>query len=125
MRKKILKVKQMQKSGTEAIRTQLQPSKSKREITKITNSQNTKKHVVKRLSSSFPKGGHSAIENHNKNNALERSEIINSNDTELYSNLKVNSIDHFRCMCLVVRKPAFCICENKDGDQLGSNCTAD
>ena len=35
------KVKSMQRSGTEAIRTQLQPSKPKREITNITNSQNT------------------------------------------------------------------------------------
>ena len=26
---------------------------------------------------------------------------------------------------LVVRKPAFCICENEDADQLRSNCTAD
>ena len=33
----------MQRSGTEAIRTQIQPSKPKREITKITNSQNTKR----------------------------------------------------------------------------------
>ena len=33
-----LKVKRMQRSGTEAIRTQLQPSKPKREITNITNS---------------------------------------------------------------------------------------
>ena len=33
----------MQRSGTEAIRTQLQPSKSKREITNITSSQNTKR----------------------------------------------------------------------------------
>ena len=24
-----------------------------------------------------------------------------------------------------MRKPAFCICENKDADQLRSNCTAD
>ena len=30
----------MQKPETEAIRTQIQPSKPKREITKITNSQN-------------------------------------------------------------------------------------
>ena len=29
-------------SGTEAIRTQTQPSKPKREITKLANSQNTK-----------------------------------------------------------------------------------
>ena len=36
------KVKSMQRSGTEAIRTQIQYSKPKREITNITNSQNTK-----------------------------------------------------------------------------------
>ena len=28
-------------------------------------------------------------------------------------------------LSLVVRKPAFCICENKDADQLRSNCAAD
>ena len=28
-------------------------------------------------------------------------------------------------MSLVMRKPAFCICENKDADQLHSNCAAD
>ena len=28
-------------------------------------------------------------------------------------------------MSLIVRKPAFCICENKDADQLRSNCAAD
>ena len=33
----------MQRSGTEAIRNQIQPSKPKREITKVTNSQNTKR----------------------------------------------------------------------------------
>ena len=37
-----LKVKCMQRPGTEAIKTQIQPSKPKREITKITNIQNTK-----------------------------------------------------------------------------------
>ena len=37
----MVKVKSMQILGTEAIRTQIQPSKPKREITKITNSQNT------------------------------------------------------------------------------------
>ena len=29
------------------------------------------------------------------------------------------------CMSRVMRKPAFCICENKDADQLRSNRTAD
>ena len=28
-------------------------------------------------------------------------------------------------LSLVMRKPAFCICENKDSDQLRSNCAAD
>ena len=35
----------MQRSGTEAIRTKLQPSKPKREIINITNSQNTKENI--------------------------------------------------------------------------------
>ena len=45
-------VKSMQRPGTEAIRTQNQPSKPKREITKITKSQ---KQPCEQL---FPKGGH-------------------------------------------------------------------
>ena len=28
-------------------------------------------------------------------------------------------------MSIVVRTPAFCICENKDADQLRSDCAAD
>ena len=28
-------------------------------------------------------------------------------------------------MSIIMRKPAFCICENKDVDQLPSNCEAD
>ena len=52
----------MQRSGTEAIRTQIQPSKSKREINNSTDSQNTKGNMVNRVSSYFPKGGHSATE---------------------------------------------------------------
>ena len=39
----------MQRSGTEAIRTQLQPSKPKREITNIANSQNAKRTIVNRV----------------------------------------------------------------------------
>ena len=37
------KVKSMQRSGIEAIRTQIQPSKPNREIPKITKNQNTKR----------------------------------------------------------------------------------
>ena len=39
----------MQRLGTEAIRTQLQPSKPKREITNIAKSQNTKRTIVNRV----------------------------------------------------------------------------
>ena len=38
-----IKVKSMQRSGTEAFRTQIQPSGPKQEITNITNSQSTKR----------------------------------------------------------------------------------
>ena len=51
----VLKVKSMQKSETEAIRTQIQPSKPKREITKITNSQNTKRTYGQPNEQLFPK----------------------------------------------------------------------
>ena len=63
-----IKLKSMQRSGTKAIRTQIQPSKPAREITKITNSQNTKRTYGQRVSSYFPKGGHSATQNRNKHN---------------------------------------------------------
>ena len=54
------KVQSIQRSGTEAIRTQIQPSKPKMEITKITNSKNTNEHMVNRVSSYFQKGDDSA-----------------------------------------------------------------
>ena len=38
-----VKLKSMQRSGTVAIRTKIQPSKPKRVIINITNSQNTKR----------------------------------------------------------------------------------
>ena len=50
----------MQRPGTETIRTQIQPSKPKRQITKITNSQG--EHMVNLMSSPFSKGGHSATQ---------------------------------------------------------------
>ena len=36
-----------------------------------------------------------------------------------------NGIDKQEYMSLVMRKPAFCICENKDADQLRGNREAD
>ena len=53
--KMILKVKIMQSSGTEAIRNQIQASKPKREIIKITNSQNTKRTYGQPSEQLFPK----------------------------------------------------------------------
>ena len=47
-------VKIMQRSGTEAIRTQTQPSKPKREITNITNSQNKKRTYGQPTKQLFP-----------------------------------------------------------------------
>ena len=45
----------MQRSGTEEARTQIQPSKPKREITNITNSQNTKRTYGQTSDQLFPK----------------------------------------------------------------------
>ena len=95
----IIKVKSTQRPGTEATRTQTQPTKPKREITNTTNSQNTKRthgqpseqlypkrwplsnrnrtkhntntHKVKLHRNSDTKK--QATEDHNKTTALERS----------------------------------------------------
>ena len=53
--KEYIKVKPMQRSETEAIRTKIQPSKPKRGITKITNSQNTKRTYGQPSKQLFPK----------------------------------------------------------------------
>ena len=63
-----LKVKSMQRSGTEATRAQIQTSKPKRDITNITNKQNTKRTYGQPNEQLFPKGGHSATETELKNN---------------------------------------------------------
>ena len=52
----------MQRSGTKAIRTQFQPSKPKRKITNIRNSQNTKRTYGQPSEQLFPKIGHSTTE---------------------------------------------------------------
>ena len=58
----------MQRSGTEAIRTQLQPSKPKREITNITNSQNTKITYGQPSEQLFPKRWPLSNRNRTKHN---------------------------------------------------------
>ena len=45
----------MQRPGTEAIRTKIEPSRPKREITKIANSQNTKRTYGQPSEQLFPK----------------------------------------------------------------------
>ena len=52
---KYIKVKSRQRSGTEAIRTQLQRSKPKREITNITNTQTSKRTHSQPSEQLFPK----------------------------------------------------------------------
>ena len=60
------KVKSMQRSGTEAITAQIQLSK--REITNITNSQNTKRTYGQPSEQIFPKRWPLSIQNQTKNN---------------------------------------------------------
>ena len=62
------KVRRMQRSGTEAIRTQTKPSKPKREITKITNSQNTERTHSQPSEQLFPKRWPLSNRNRTKNN---------------------------------------------------------
>ena len=51
----LLKVKCVQRSGTAAIRTQIQPLKPKRETSIVTNSQNTKRIYGQTSDQLFPK----------------------------------------------------------------------
>ena len=63
-----IKVKSMQRPGTEAIRTQIQPSKQNQEITKITNSQNTKRTYGQPSEQLFTKWWPLSNPNRTKNN---------------------------------------------------------
>ena len=58
----------MQISGTEAIRTQLQPPKPEREITNITNSQNAKRTHGQPSGQLFPKRRSLSNRNRTRNN---------------------------------------------------------
>ena len=58
----------MQSSGTEATRNQTQPPKPKREITNITNSQNTKRTHGQPSEQLFPKRWPLSNRNRMKNN---------------------------------------------------------
>ena len=58
----------MQRPATEAIRTLIQPSNPKREITKITNSQNTNRACGQPSKQLFPKRRQLSNPNRTKNN---------------------------------------------------------
>ena len=69
----------MQRSGTEAIRNQLKPSKPKREIINITNSQNTKRTYGQASEQLFPKKWQLSNRNRTKN--------INTREVARHQNL--------------------------------------
>ena len=77
----LIKVKSMQGPGTKAIRTQIQPSKSKREITKITNSQNTKRIYGQPSEQLFPKRWPLSNPNRTKDNMNTRKQNVNKTPT--------------------------------------------
>ena len=58
----------MQRSGTQANRTKIQPSKQKREIINITNSQNTNRTYGQPSEQLFPKRWQLSNRNRTKNN---------------------------------------------------------
>ena len=60
--------KKYARPGTEGVRTQIQPSKPKREITKITNGQNTKRTYGQPSEQLFPKRWPLSSPNRTKNN---------------------------------------------------------
>ena len=63
-----MQVKSMERSGTEAFRTQIQPTIPKREIPKITNSQTTKRTYGQPIEQLFPKRWPLSSPNRTKNN---------------------------------------------------------
>ena len=75
----LIEVKSMQRSGTEATRTQLQPSKPKREITNITSSQNTKRTYSQPSEQLFPKRWSLSNRNRNKHNMSTRKVKLHGN----------------------------------------------
>ena len=69
----------MQRSGTEATRTQIQPSKPKREITKIINGQHTKRTYGQPSEQLFPRNW--PLSNPNRTNILWTHVRLNVNET--------------------------------------------
>ena len=88
----------MQRSGAEAIRTQFQPIKPKREITKITSSQTTKRTYDQQSEQLFPKMWPLSNPNRTKDNILS----TKRNAMFLFAILGVKNIDFKKCFNSVV-----------------------
>ena len=71
------KVKRMQRSGTEAVRTKLQPSKPKR---KITNSQNTKRTYGQPSEQLYPKSRPLSNKNRTQMSLVVRKPVFGGSD---------------------------------------------
>ena len=84
----------MQRSGTEAIRTKLQPSKPKREITNITNSQNTKITYGQPSEQLFPIRWSSSNRNRTKNNMNTRNVKRHRNSREPQQNHRLGTVSN-------------------------------
>ena len=66
--------------------------------------------------------------NRNQKSCLQtkmRKAFMCSDQVAYESNVLISLFSDTNIVSLIVRKPAFCICENKDADQLRSNCAAD
>ena len=74
--------KSMRGSGTKAIRTQIQPSKPKREITNITNSQNTKRTYGQPSEQLIPKRWPLSNRNRTKNMNAHKVKRHRNSDTK-------------------------------------------
>ena len=96
-----------------AIRTQIQRSKPKRQITYITSSHNTKRTYGQPSEQLLPKRWPLIKP---PLYYISTSLIMSRSHGDVYLMNLIAEFENNSKMSLVVRKPAFCICENKDAD---------
>ena len=84
----------MQRSGTEAIRPQIQPSKPKQEITNITNSQNTKITSGQPSEQPFLKRRPLSNRNRTKNNMNTHNVNTNTGNREPQQNYRLGTVSN-------------------------------
>ena len=101
----MVKVKSIQRSETEAIRIQIQPSKPKREITKITNSQNTKRKYDQPSEQLFPKRWPLSNPNRTKHNIKRHRNSDTKNRqqrTTTHATNAYNNASSVKCLVIIV-----------------------